>query len=449
MDYSKLDLRKPENFEKTNKHERIILQGNECLNCIPDDIASRKEGFKIATESGIISISFDDLSTGTMLLGATGCGKTTLFNNILDKIIYTLSQEDVVIIFDSKRDYLNRYYDRRNPNHIVISVSEQDKSIAKSWNLFGELIDVNGKFGQDTEIIAQEISKAMFKGMESDAQPFFNLAAEDIFAKILSSMVRDAARSGDLKNLNNEYLYNFISSASNRSITDLTGKYVDYKYLGNYIGDGTSNQALGVYGYLMAMKNKNLSMFHRKNISGNFSIRRLVRERGSKVVFLEFDITYADTLSTMFSLFYDLAIKEALSLSTTGNTYFICDELNLLPYVSRFEELLNFGRSKGCKTLIGLQSVSQLQKNYGENEAMSILAGCLTAVCFNSVESASREYVKKRFGETFDVFNFGGSNLTASGYTITDSDIKNLRIGEAFIDMKGQPPFKVKFTKGL
>lgn len=452
MDYSKLDLKRApvDAIQRKNKAKRIILQGNDCIEGIPIEAKNKQAGINIKTEHGEFIINNDDLSTGTIIVGATGSGKTSLFFNVLDKLVPNITSKDVMLIFDSKGDYKRRYYKRDNPNHIIISVSDKDKLIAKSWNLFGEIMDSNGKFGQDTEMIAGEISKALFKGMESSAQPFFSLAGEDIFSKLMLTFVRDAARTGDLSKLNNEQLYNFMSAMSNQEMLNITGKYHDFRYLENYVGDGKSNQALGVYAYLSTMMSRNFfSSFRHKMPSGDYSIRRLIREKGGKIIFLEYDVNYSETLSSVYSLFYDLAIKEALSeINDDANTFFICDEMNLIPFVSKFEELLNYGRAKSCKTLIGLQSVSQLKKNYGEYEAESILAGFLTAICFTSVDCATRQFIKERFGETFEVYNVGGSNITKEGFTVFDSDIKNLRVGEAFIDMKGVPPFKTRFVKG-
>lgn len=449
MDFNSLVLKNNQQISGAKRSQRILLEGNELIRGIPDEVRNKKIGIALPTEHGNIILNEDDLSTGVLINGVTGCGKTTLFFKILDSLVSKLSPNDVMFIFDSKGDYKARYYNPHNPNHIVISVSAKDKNVAKGWNLFGELFDSNGRFGEDTELIAGEISKALFKGLESETQPFFSISAEDLFSKVAMSFVRDAARSGDLTKLNNQSLYNFISS-DNKQLIEQATKYNDFKYLRSYVGDGTSNQALGVYGYLMSMKNRIfMSTFRNKQPNGDFSIRRLVREKGGKVVFLEYDMQYADTLSTIYSLFYDLAIKEALSSSqNTGNMYFICDELNLIPYVERLEELLNFGRSKGCKTLVGLQSVAQLQKNYSEAEANSILAGFLTAICFKNTDYETRKYVKERFGETFEVYNFGGTNVTRNGFTVNDSDIKNLRVGEAIIDMKNVPPYMTRFIKG-
>lgn len=453
MDYNMLDLRRnsPAAMRNQGRAKRVVLEGNEYINGIPEEAKNRPDGISIATEHGDLILSFDDLATGTIAVGATGCGKTTLFFKTLDKIIPLMTRDDVMVIFDAKGDYKERYYERNNPDHVVISLSQKDKDVARSWNFYGELIDENNMFGPDTELIAGEISKGLFHGMESTAQPFFNLSSDDIFGKIASSFVRDAARTGDLGMLRNDELYKFMSKMSNQDLLNLTGKYNDYKYIKNYVGDGNTPQALGVYAYLSAMMSRTfVSTFRNKQSAGDFSIRRLIRERGGKIIFLEFDVNYSETLESIYSLFFDLAIKEALTSSQRGsNTYFICDEMNLIPYVTRFEELLNFGRGKGCKTLIGVQSVSQIKKNYGEDEADSMLAGFLTAICFQSVDPATRRYIKERFGETFEAYNYAGSNITRNGYTVSDADIRGLRVGEVFIDMKGVPPFKTRFTDCL
>lgn len=450
MNYQELEIRRPNaNTNSNARPRRIIIQGNDYAEAIPAQLSARNSGIRLSTERGSFYLTNDDLSTGTVAIGATGNGKTTFFFNVLDGIVPYLGDDDVMLIFDSKGDYKDRYYSPSNPDHIVISLKSEDRSFARSWNIFGEMIDANGMFGPDTEMIAGEISKALFKGMESDSQPFFNLAADDIFSKILQTFARDAKGTRDFSKLNNESLVDYISSVSNQDLLNRLSKYRDFNYLHSYVGNGQSNQALGVYGYLMSMKNKNfISNLRYRMPSGDFSIRRLIREKGRKIIFLEYDINYSEILSNVYSLFFDLAIKEALSCGR-GNTYFICDELNLIPHVSRFEELLNFGRARGCKTLAGLQSVSQLNKNYGEDEADAILAGFLTAICFNCVDYPTRKYIKERFGETFEAYNFGGCNITRDGFTVTDADIKNLRIGEAFIDMKGIPPFKVRFTRNI
>lgn len=450
MGYQDLEIRRQNvNTNGGSKPRRMILQGNEVSSSIPDAPAMRRNGIRIPCERGDFYLTNKDLETGLLCIGATGNGKTTFLFKLLDGIIPYLGENDVFIIFDTKGDYRKRYYSPDNPNHIIISLNPDDFSRAKHWNIFGELIDSNGMFGPETEIIAAEISKALFKSLESESQPFFHITASDLYCKILLTFVREAVETRNFSKLNNEYLSTYISSVNNQDLIARLCRHKDFSYIQSYVGNGQSNQALGIYGYLMSAQNKNMiSTLRRKTPSGDFSIRRLIRNKGKKIIFLEYDVKYAEVLADIYSLFFDLAIKEALSCAN-GNTYFVCDELNLLPHVSRFEQLLNFGRARGCKTIAGLQSVSQLRKNYGEDEANSILSGFLASVCFNCVDYPTRKYVKERFGETFEAYNYGASNITRDGFTVTDSDIINLGVGEAFIDMKGVPPFSVRFRNNI
>ena len=51
-------------------------------------------------------------------------------------------------------------------------------------------------------------------------------------------------------------------------------------------------------------------------------MRDLVRKKGGRFVFLEYDLQIGAMLSPVYSLLFDLAIKEALGRNkTSGNTY--------------------------------------------------------------------------------------------------------------------------------
>ena len=59
----------------------------------------------------------DHLDKHTLLIGSTGCGKTTLMNSFIQQIQSKMTKNDVMLIFDSKGDFfqnmvidLIRYY---------------------------------------------------------------------------------------------------------------------------------------------------------------------------------------------------------------------------------------------------------------------------------------------------------------------------------------------------
>lgn len=427
--------------------DRIVLSGNDYLTQPPTELKTGK--YKLNGTDGTSFYMNDEmLSMGLLLLGSTGCGKTTAIFQLLDQIIPQMTNQDVMVIFDSKGDFKKKYYNPLDPNHILVSTDRRDAGYSYSWNIFRELSNENGMFSLETlDMNASEISTALFRGLDSSNQPFFSIAAADFTAKLLSSMVLDAASSKDISKLNNKSVTDALSGLSNKELLDITGKYPQYRYLRSYVGDGTSTQSLGVYGNIMTMKTRNfVSIFNNGSESKTFGMRDFIRQKGKKIMFLEYNIQYADTLSVILSLLYDTAIKEALSCPG-GNKWFICDEASLLPYLKRTGELLNYGRSFGCKTIFAMQSYAQLQQNYDEAEATSIAAGFCNLFAYNNNDYLSRNYVKQRCGEAFESYSFALQNITHDSYTVRDSDLRSLLTGQAFIDIKNSKTFRFQFSK--
>lgn len=71
-----------------------------------------------------LCLSAEDLSTHTLATGGTGSGKTNVIFEITRQIKGQLTAEDVMIIFDTKRDFLTL----RDGRDVVISNSLEDKS---------------------------------------------------------------------------------------------------------------------------------------------------------------------------------------------------------------------------------------------------------------------------------------------------------------------------------
>lgn len=51
----------------------------------------------------------DILSKHLLLVGGTGCGKTNLFYHIVEQLIARMTKDDVMLIFDSKGDFYNKF----------------------------------------------------------------------------------------------------------------------------------------------------------------------------------------------------------------------------------------------------------------------------------------------------------------------------------------------------
>ncbi len=440
-----------EEKSKNEGRERTVISGQDFLRAPPEKVSVGD--YRLEGDGGREFYLTDDmLSMGLMLLGSTGCGKTNTLFQLLDRILLEkkLGAEDTMIIFDSKHDFRDRYYDENNPNHILLSLDERDKDKSVIWNVFMELFDGDGPLSIGAmEVNAREIATMLFEGIESKMQPVFNLSAADFLSKLMCSMMIDA--KGKCANIfqmaNNAELNNLLCKCDNQKLLEVTGKKASYRYLKTYVGDGSSNQALGVYAYLSSARQRTfISRFAEHSMKRTFGIRNFIRKKGGKILFLEYDHRYKETLSVVYSLFYNLAIKEALSCPG-GNKWFICDEANLVPYITSLQDLLNVGRSFGCKTVFGLQSIAQLKNNYEDAYAESLAAGFCNLMAFHNTDYSSREYVKQRSGEVFEVYDYGAEHVTHESFTVRDSDLQNLECGQAYIDLKHVPIFKFKFKQ--
>lgn len=423
--------------------ERTVLAGRDFSEIIPSELMTGK--YALHGKKGVFYLTDKMLSLGLLMLGSTGCGKTTQLVKLLDQIVPALNDEDTMIIFDSKGDFYDRYYEPGNPKHIVVSLSQRHKDIASPWNVYRELIDDFGQLpSEDIDLIAGEIAEALGRGMDNSMQPFFSLAASELIAKSMSATVKDAFKTHDSSQLNNHALNKLLSSDRKRLI-DMITKYEEYEYIRSYVGDGSTPQSLGVYGHAMAIKSRAfIGAFDKNDLEHDFGIREFVRNKGGKILFLEYDVRYKETLETVYSLLFDLAIKEAVSVKG-GNKWFICDEASLLPYLEHIGDLLNFGRSFCCKTIFALQSYAQLEVNYDEQKAAAISAGFCNMFAFKNTDYKSRKYVKERCGEVFEEYDYGGQILTRDSFTVRDSDLADLKTGEAIIDINNSSPFKVRF----
>ena len=212
-------------------------------------------------------------------------------------------------------------------------------------------------------------------------------------------------------------------------------------------------QALGIFGYINSMVNDLfIGIFAERSWAGSFSMRRIVREKGKRIIFVEYDLSVGETLGPMYRLMFDLALKEALGGRETdrGNTYLIIDEFKLLPDLMHIDDALNFGRSLGVKVCAGLQSINQLYDIYGEDRGKVLAAGFMNSFCFQTFDLDSRKFIMERFGEKYENLSLHSRSVPISaqrqGYVVEDWDILRLDVGQAYINLVGYDPFFFHFT---
>ena len=437
-------------------HERKILYGGELSLNLPPPTNSGdilKFQGKCMGKYAEFSVSDEILGRHILLTGGTGTGKTNFLLHCISQLKPKMTDDDVMIIFDTKGDYFREFY---NPSRdLVIGCSREYRYISRKWNIFREIM-IDGFEDEEIIINTNEICRAVFaESLQKTKDIFFPNAARSLMAAVIINLIRDCAnRLVHLDKFTNANLRRIVAEQDADEISDAVTEYEDMKSRAHYIAGGTE-QAQGVLSEMYTVAGDLfISVF---GDDGKFSVRDFVRKKGSRTLFIEYDLASGDTLSPVYSILMDLALKETLSRNSTqsrGRVYLILDELKLLPYLRHLDDGINFGRSMGLRILAGLQSIDQLSAVYRDNPAAAknIVSGFSSVIAFRPSDTATRSYVKELHGrkiilEQYESADFKLESKRVEGNVSEDWDLIGLEKGEAVTGLSGIPPFRFKFKK--
>jgi len=419
-----------------------VFEGGRLHDAVPpfpvkEPILCRLNGQDGRGNPASIALDADIFSKHLCFIGGIGTGKTNAIFQVVSQLRQSLGQDDVMILFDTKGDFHEQFY---REGDIVIANDPAMKGVVDRWNLFAE-IDTSSEAKLSESIF--EIAETLFyEKIHGSKEPFFPNAAKDLLAAVLLHFNR-----ADYLPRDNAGLKAYLDGSPIDLLREMLGCYPDLKAMETYIAAG-SNQANGVFAELQQLSRKTfMSNFAQ---AGGLSMRQLVREKGGKVVFVEYDIGVANMLTPIYRLLFDMAIKESLSRGRSrGNVWFVIDEFRLLPHLQYIENAVNFGRSLGVKFIIGVQNVSQIDEAYS-GLAASILSGFSSNFIFRLNDRASINYVQGITGHNrkAEIYKSGGSNVVENireANVVEDWDIARLGLGEAIVGLAGAEPFRFRF----
>jgi type IV secretory pathway TraG/TraD family ATPase VirD4 len=377
-------------------------------------------------------IYFSDgrLGQHVLLVGSIGQGKTNTICHLLAGVRAAMKPEDIAVVFDPKGDYLRRF---RRPGDIVINNPDGDND-SQIWNLIEEL----RASSCDPEETLNEIAYTLFnEEIERSQQPFFPLAAKDLFAAVLSNLASNPGST-------NASIRDYWDSKSRQQIlADLQSKG-ETRGVSHYIGI-EGQQALGVLGHVLQVTHG--VFIGRFRQPGNLSIRMAVRNRGARCVFIEYRVSSGKALAPVYKVLVDLAIKEALGGGLRrGRVFMFIDEFRLLPRLLHMDHGVNFGREFGLRFVVAMQNQAQVSAAYSE-EAESILSGFNTVFAFRVSNPETREFIKGLAGQNRKRFAVPSLVMgppvqqIIGGHVVEDHNISDLRPGEAVIFTPGCAPF--------
>ena len=387
-------------------------------------------------------LSLDErmLSTHVMVLGDIGTGKSNTFYHMIDQVSRSMTDNDVMLIFDTKGDFLRKFGTSKD---VVISNDSSARGPygPDYWNVFNEIDKDN------VEEDIREMCASLFKeSVKNSSNSYFpNAAADLLFALMYMNSLKRKSKP------NNKQFIRFLKSSDVGLFHKLFENHPEFRYVSSHISDPNSGQTQGVVAEMNSVVNRVFVGNFAKD--GTLSIRKLIRERGGRKIFIEYDLNSGEVLTPIYNLLVDMAIKEALSKKSSGqgSVYIFVDEFKLLPHLSHIDDAVNFGRSLGVKMTIGLQSITQLYDNYGESKAKSILSGFLNKMFFRVNNYESKTYIKEYFGTCIEKIRYevqgGMGDHVMVTDVVKDKYISRLGVGQAIIVLPGCEPFIFSFDE--
>ena len=444
-------------------YTRALFGRNIRDNPVPEETADRRRGpfavFQDPVSGKVIGLNKESLSLGCLAVAAPGGGKTNLFDMILSRLLTDMDNQDVIIIFDTKGDYLAEFGSRiPEEERVVIGSGWEYRKLTSYHNIFAEIMPrgVDGKlvYTPDSDVDALEIAELFFQQMHSETQPVFPAMAEQIVAGIIIYFMRRYWRE-DQSRLNNQELIHFFQSMTTEELKAVFEEdYMeDYKSCISYIsGKGTQTQ--GVNSYIGAILRKMfIGPFAMADPAREFSMMHILTGSKRTVVFIEYDLKRGNALAPMYGILIDQALKNALGGrgDTRKNVYLLLDEWALLPKLKYAADSLSFGRSQGVKVMAGIQNISAIEDLYGEAGARNILAGFQNIFAFRITDYHTRRFLVERLGENYQNISFSAQNESANiqytGHTLEEWDLMELELGQAAVVLAGEAPFLFRFPR--
>ncbi len=351
---------------------------------------------------GGIQIPTESTKTHTVMLGASGSGKTLSIRIQLQHALARIGfgQDRRALIYDGKRELLSYLFNMRLRCPIRILNPFDVRGVA--WDIAKDCTD---------PATACEIASILLPS-QGESQAYFVNAAQDILSGVLMAYHLHCPGKWTFRDV-------IIALETPDALRHLLNLHFETRNRLNYFAKDAT------FLDILTTISTRIAAYRQIAAAWNYATERISLQdwaNGAFVLVLSTDESMRRSLDainqTMFKRATELVLAQ--NESPDRETWIVLDELREAGKLDGLTSLLTKGRSFGTRVIVGFQDIEGLRAVYGDKEANEIAGLCSNKATFRLDDAETALWASKLFGdyEYYEKQQSTTSN-TSSGQTTT------------------------------
>ena len=393
----------------------------------------------------------DDGENHTLVIGATGSGKTTA---VVNPLVQSLAKKgESMILTDPKGELFRDHSEMlRSKGYEVIVLNFRNPNYGSAWNPLALPFQLHesGNTDKATELL-DDVGLNILYDPNNKAEPFWEKSAADYFSGLALGLFEDAEESQ--VHLNS---ISYMSTVGEEKFA--TSDYIKEYFLlkgeasSAYIfASNTVNAPTETKGGILSVFRQKIRLFaSREQLSemlshSDFDMRDIGRKKTAVFMVIHDEKTTYHALATIFikqvyETLIDIAQENGGKLPFKTN--FVLDEFVNMPPLKDVTTMVTAARSRCIRFTFIIQNFAQLSETYGKENAETIRSNCGNLIYLITTELSALEEISKLCGEV----KSKEGDKTASTPLITVSDLQKMKMNEVVILRTRMNPFRTKLT---
>lgn len=409
-------------------------------------------GFPLVYDKKKNLVYVDNGESHSLVIGATGSGKTQMVINPLVNIL--AKKGESMIITDPKGEIYEKNGELlRNLGYDVIVVNFRDPKNGSCWNPYTLPYKYYKEGNQDK---ANELLNDMAINIATDEKaddPFWTNSAADYLTGLSLAMFEDAKEEEISIST-----VNLMMTVGEEKMGAST--YIKEYFKGKDPASPAAINALGTVNAPQDTKNSILSVLKQKikvfavtqNLAemlsrSDFDMETIGKRKTAVFMIIQDEKTTYHALATIFvKQCYESLI--AVAQKSEGGklpvrTNFLLDEFANMPKFKDITTMITAARSRQIRMTMIIQNFAQLNDVYGKEDAETIRGNCGNILYLLTGELSALEEISKLCGEK--VIKVGKDKREETRPLITVTELQRFEQNEVLLMKHRLPPLRTKF----